>query len=223
MDLSKPILSIETSGILCGVSVYFDDGKYFTVNIHQKNVHAEKLFECIDSVITSASISLDDLCAIAISAGPGSFTGLRIGMSATKGLAFGSHLPIIPVPTFDALALQISSYLPDGTEFFIANKVNVEEIYFAKFKVIGNSYIFAEGLKIIHREELLSKVGDQLTFGTACINYDCKNFKPNVSMPDPFYVAKWSKLFGEDKVLIDYDYLEPNYLKNFIIMERKNV
>jgi len=222
MDLSKPILSIETSGILCGVSVYFDDGKYFTVNIHQKNVHAEKLFECIDSVITSASISLDDLCAIAISAGPGSFTGLRIGMSATKGLAFGSHLPIIPVPTFDALALQISSYLTDGTEFFIANKVNVEEIYFAKFKVIGNSYIFAEGLKIIHREDLISKVGDQLTFGTACINYDGKNFKPGISLPDPFYVAKWSKLFGEDKVLIDYDYLEPNYLKNFIIKERKN-
>lgn len=222
MDLTKPILSIETSGNLCGVSIYVDDTKFYTVNIFQKNAHAEKLFEGIEAAMKTASLSLKDLCAVAVSAGPGSFTGLRIGMSAAKGLAFGSGLPIIPVPTFDALALQISSYLEDGAEFIIANKVNIEEIYFAKFKVNSNSYIFVEDLKIINREELLSGAGDHLVFGTACINCIGSNFRPDVSVPDPFYVAKWSRLFGQDKALLDYDYLEPNYLKNFIIKERKN-
>ncbi|MBZ0198716.1 MAG: tRNA (adenosine(37)-N6)-threonylcarbamoyltransferase complex dimerization subunit type 1 TsaB [Ignavibacteriaceae bacterium] len=222
MDLSKPILSIETSGSLCGASVYIDDAQYYTVNVHQKNIHAERLFSCIDDAIRQSSLTLNDIGAIAVSAGPGSFTGLRIGMSAAKGLAFGSGLPIIPVPTFEALAFQISTYLKDEAEFIIANKVNIEEIYFAKFKVTGNSYIFAEDLQIIHKEEFLTRVGDDLVYGSACSDFNNYNFKSGVSVSDSFYIAKWSRYFGHDKILYDYDYLEPNYLKNLIIQERKN-
>ena len=92
---------------------------------------------------------LKNISAVAVSSGPGSFTGLRIGMSAAKGLAFGVSLPIISVPTFEALAFQLSNGLADGTEFIIANKVNSEEIYFAKFKVKSNNYIFAQDLQIV--------------------------------------------------------------------------
>lgn len=223
MDLLKPILSIETSGSLCGASVFIDDAQYYTVNVHQKNVHAERLFSSIDDVVKQSTLSLNDMSAVAVSAGPGSFTGLRIGMSAAKGIAFGAGLPIVPVPTFEALAFQISAYLEAGVEFIIANKVNIEEIYFAKFKVTGNSYIFAEDLQIIHKEEFLSRAGSNLVFGSACAGFNKNNFRPGITAPDSYSIAKWSRFFGQEKILHNFDYLEPNYLKNMIIQERKNV
>ena len=73
-------------------------------------------------------------------------------MSAVKGLAFASTLPVIAVPTFEALALQAAKFIPDKvTQFVIANKVNIEEIYFSKFQIKGNNYIFVENLQIIKR------------------------------------------------------------------------
>jgi tRNA threonylcarbamoyladenosine biosynthesis protein TsaB len=177
-----------------------------------KNAHAEKIFELIDSAIKLAGISFSSLDGIAVSSGPGSFTGLRIGLSAAKGIAFGASLPIIPVPTFDALALQISQYLPDRTRFFIANKVNMDEVYFAGFQVIGNNYIFTENLEIIKREDLL-KTGNNIIFGNAADN--------NISAPDALYIAKWSRQSGSEKAVYEFDDLEPAYHKNFIIKENK--
>ena len=79
MSEDKPILSIETSESICGVCVFFTETKYFESQIYLKNSHAEKLFEIIDYVMRSAGIETSDLDKIAVSSGPGSFTGLRIG------------------------------------------------------------------------------------------------------------------------------------------------
>ena len=221
----KPILSIETSESLCGACVYFSDDKYFETNVRLKNSHAEKLFETIDFVVKSAGIGINDLDAIAVSAGPGSFTGLRIGMSAAKGIAFGSSLPIVPVPTFEAMALQLSSMLPENTIFTVANKVNTEEIYFAKFQIKSNNYIFTEDLRIVNHNRFLEESKGTLVFGNALKNLfdDGNSEQRNISAPLPVYVAKWCKLFGKNLMAFNFDYLEPNYLKNFIIKERKNV
>jgi len=225
----KPILSIETSGGLCGVCAYFDDQKYFESSAHLKNSHAEKLFGLVDFVVKSSGFQLKDFEAIAVSAGPGSFTGLRIGMSAAKGIAFGSSLPIIPVPTFEALAFQICSYLSDGEEFIIANKVNLEEIYYAKFRSNislidkSNNYIFVENLKILKRTEFQSLKKDCLIFGNveSSSNDFIKHVRIKMEAPSSFYVARWSRYFGKDFLTEDYDYIEPNYLKNFIVKEHK--
>ncbi len=224
MNEIKPILSIETSESLCGVCVYFDDNKYFETNVHLKNAHAEKLFAAINSTLDAAKTDIIDIGAIAVSNGPGSFTGLRIGMSAAKGLAFAANIPIIPVPTFEALALQISTYNENGKEFIIANKVNSEEIYYAKFQIKSNNYIFVDNLSIIKREEFSNIAKNALIFGNVKIkNDDNKEIQiVNIATPNPFYVAKWGRLFGTDLLTYNYDYLEPNYLKNFIIKVRKN-
>jgi tRNA threonylcarbamoyladenosine biosynthesis protein TsaB len=210
MSSEKPILAIETSESTCAAAVYFSGEKYFEVNIKLKNSHAEKLFEVIDYIISSAGTSLKDFDSIAVSAGPGSFTGLRIGMSAAKGLAFGASLPLIIVPTFEALALQLSSFLPLHSEFAIANRVNSQELYFAKFKVLTNSYIFTSDLIIINREELENKRGGILLFGNAS---DEETERYSISRPGAEFVAKWAESFG--KKVFDFDYIEPNYFKNF--------
>ncbi len=224
MNEDKPILSIETSNSICGACVYFSDTKFFESQIYLKNSHAEKLFETIDYVIRAAGIETGDLGGIAVSSGPGSFTGLRIGLSAAKGIAFGSSLPIIPVPTYEAMALQLSSILPAGSEFIIANKVNMEEIYYAKFKINLNNYIFVENLRIINHDDFRNLAENALIFGNVNLNSSSKRIEGNniFIAPSPLYVAAWSKIFSSELITYDYEYLEPNYLKKFIIKERKN-
>lgn len=209
MNELKPILAIETSGKTCGVCLYFNEEKLFEQEIVLKHSHSDKLFEIIENVLNLGVASLSDLKCLAVSAGPGSFTGLRIGMSAAKGLALGAGLPIVPVPTFEALALQLSLLLPSDSEFVIANKVNSEELYFARFKIIPNSYIFVQNLKVIKKEELQKLAGEAMILGDIVKN--------RVSVPSVRYVAKWCELFGSDLLTLNYDFIEPNYLKNFIV------
>lgn len=213
--MNKPILAIETSDNICGASVYFSAEKYFSSKVSAKYSHSEKLFEVIDSVISISGIHKAEIALIAISEGPGSFTGLRIGMSAVKGLAFGLSIPVIPVPTFEALALQLASVY-DDEEIIIANKINTEEVYFAKFHLKTNSYIFTEELKILQKNILDSVVGTNKKFGNA-FGTD------NITSPDPEFIAKWAEKFGEKLMTNDIDNLEPHYLKNFIVKEKKNV
>ena len=223
---NQPVLAIETSQSLCSTCVYFSENKYYEMNFKLKNTHAEKLFESVEIVFSSAKIKINDIGAIVVSAGPGSFTGLRIGMSAAKGMAFGLSLPIIPVPTFEALALQICGFIPDETEFIIANKINTEEIYFAKFQKNGANYIFKENLQILNHEEIKDKLNSTLIFGNASLDSGNNLFSirqnKDLLSPNAKYVAKWSELFGKDKVLNNYEYLEPTYVKNFIVKEKKN-
>ncbi len=224
---NNPILSIETSQNLCSTCIYFSENKFFEMNFKLKNAHAEKLFESIEYVINSAAITINDITAIAVSSGPGSFTGLRIGMSAAKGIAFGLSLPIIPVPTFEALSLQICNYIPINTEFIIANKVNVEEIYYAKIKKTSSGYIFLEDLKVLNHTEINNKVGNTLIFGNASLDSGNNllhiSQSTNIASPNAKFVAQWCDYFGKNKILYNYEYLEPTYIKNFIIKERKNV
>ncbi len=133
MVKNQKILAIETSNELCSAALVFDQNNFDERNILLKHVHSEKLIPAIDELLNSNKISAKDLTSIAVSIGPGSFTGLRIGLTAAKAIAFASDLPIIPVPTFSALALEISDYIKDNTEFFIINNANIEECYFSKY------------------------------------------------------------------------------------------
>lgn len=214
MIKEKPVLAIETSGEICGAAVYFSENKYTETNLRIKNVHSEKLLGVIDNCLKSAGVELKDVSAIAVSSGPGSFTGLRIGMSTAKALAFGLELPVIAVPTFDALALQISAFLPSGQEFIVANKVNVEEIYYSRMKKSPEGVIeYVEQLQLLESGKLAEKIAEsgvgELVFGNSMNG--SQNAYPNAAS-----VARWAYKFGKDLVSYDYDFLEPMYLKNFV-------
>lgn len=218
-----PLLAIETSDSVCGVCIYFNEEKFFASKLVLKHSHAEKLFEVINSVLSMASIKQNELKSIAVSNGPGSFTGLRIGMSAAKGIAQALLIPIIPVPTFEALALQISTYLPENSLFIISTKVGRDEAYFAKFQIKGNNYIFRQELKIIPISELNSLAEYLQIFGNIFESSPEKYFNSKtISAPDPEFIARWAATFGIDKGTMDFDLLEPNYLKDFIVKEKKN-
>lgn len=215
---NKPILAFETSENICGVCIYFSDAKYFSTSVNLKHSHSEKIFELTDFLFKNANIKPAELDSIAVSEGPGSFTGLRIGFSAAKGIAYGANLPILPVPTYEAFALQLSTILKENDEFIISNRVNKEEVYFTRFQIRGNNYIFGEDLTILTKDLFVKKSEGFKVFGNSSVLSGKPVEYPSV--PDPLFIAKWAVNFGGDRKTFNYDFLEPNYLKDFIIKEK---
>ena len=101
------ILCLETSTTNCSVAVAVD-GRIIALQEDNNNQysHAEKLHPFIDQVLAKSGTLKSSLEAIAVSKGPGSYTGLRIGVSAAKGLCFAIDVPLIAIPTLEALAHQ---------------------------------------------------------------------------------------------------------------------
>jgi tRNA threonylcarbamoyl adenosine modification protein YeaZ len=100
------ILAIETATELCGVALVDRHTCIASRTVVEKNIHSERLMVLVDEVLREAGIAVGALSGIAVSIGPGSFTGLRIGLSAAKGLAYARSLPLLAVPTLDALAYE---------------------------------------------------------------------------------------------------------------------
>jgi tRNA threonylcarbamoyladenosine biosynthesis protein TsaB len=113
------ILSIETSGHICGVSISNSDGFLSFKNVNEKNTHDRILAEMTRQILSEAGIRLSNISAIALSGGPGSFTGLRIGCAFAKGICFDNNIKLIHVDTMSALAY---SYLS------VNNDINYQKI-----------------------------------------------------------------------------------------------
>lgn len=204
---------METSGELCSIGIFFSKEKYFMTQSYGKMSHSKVIFPSIDALLSLAKLWTKDLGVIAVSIGPGSFTGLRIGLAAAKGIAFGSSLPIVPVPSFEAIALQCLDYLPHDKPVAIAIKVNHDEVYFNSFTMKENSFNFTGEIKIIKKSELSGSFNDYYLV-TDMKEPGLDRFN-KLSRPSAFYVALWSFLYGEKCELTDFDYLEPLYVKDF--------
>ncbi|MHC1737553.1 MAG: tRNA (adenosine(37)-N6)-threonylcarbamoyltransferase complex dimerization subunit type 1 TsaB [Ignavibacteriaceae bacterium] len=211
--INKPVLALETSGELCSIGLFFSKEKYFMTQSYGKMSHSKIIIPSVEGLLSLANLRTEDLGSIAVSIGPGSFTGLRIGLAAAKGIAFGASLPIIPVPSFEAIALQCIDYLPDDKPVAITIKVNHDEVYFNSFTINENSFNFTDEIRIIKKSELSGSFNDYyLVTDMKVPGLDKFN---KLSQPSAYYVALWSYLFGEKYKLTDFDYLEPMYVKDF--------
>ncbi|MEJ1236477.1 tRNA (adenosine(37)-N6)-threonylcarbamoyltransferase complex dimerization subunit type 1 TsaB [Chryseolinea sp. T2] len=98
------LLSLETSTDVCSVAVHKDGALVAIAEVHIGQAHASKLALLIKEVMTIAGTTMKDLNGVAVSAGPGSYTGLRIGTSTAKGLCYALDVPLISVGTLDIMA-----------------------------------------------------------------------------------------------------------------------
>ena len=101
------ILAIDSSSLVASVAVVQDDIMTAEYTINHKKTHSQTLLPMIDEIVKMADINLEDIDAIAVSGGPGSFTGLRIGSATAKGLGLVWNKPLIHVPTVDAMAYNL--------------------------------------------------------------------------------------------------------------------
>lgn len=98
------VLAIDTTAVAASAALVDDNGIIAVFNVNNKLTHSQKLLPMIDSVLSQSGYSIEDVDLFAVSAGPGSFTGVRIGISAIKGLAFAHDVPCVSVSSLEALA-----------------------------------------------------------------------------------------------------------------------
>jgi tRNA threonylcarbamoyladenosine biosynthesis protein TsaB len=101
------ILSLETSATACSVALHEDGKTVKTLEVHEGQAHAAKLAVLIDEIFKETQTEIAGLKAVAVSAGPGSYTGLRIGTSTAKGICFALSIPLIAINTLESLAFQV--------------------------------------------------------------------------------------------------------------------
>jgi tRNA threonylcarbamoyladenosine biosynthesis protein TsaB len=101
------LLAVETSTLAGGVALLEDEGLRGEYLLDVRATHSERLMPAIDRLLNDAGWTAADLQALAVAVGPGSFTGLRIGLSAVKGLGLALGIPIAAVPTLDAMAAAL--------------------------------------------------------------------------------------------------------------------
>lgn len=214
------IICIETATTNCSVSVAID-GKTIALKENSDSYsHAEKLHLFIEDAMKKASLNLKDLDAIAISKGPGSYTGLRIGVSAAKGLCFSLDKPLISVPTLVSLSKQICP----AKNGFIVPMLDARrmEVYSAVFDHHGNQIreIQAEILNETSFLEYLDKgkvhfVGDGVEKFKAVQAHENAVFWEGTLPSSKEMTAIAEEKFIEND-FEDVAYFEPFYLKDFV-------
>lgn len=107
------VIAIETATMAGSIAIVDNARVISEITLNVRATHSEKLMAAIDRLLCDSGLAIDDMNGVAVSIGPGSFTGLRIGLSAAKGLSYASGKPLIGIPTLNALALNMafSSYL----------------------------------------------------------------------------------------------------------------
>ncbi len=219
------ILSIETSTTNCSVSLSKEGETLVLKEDHNKNYsHAESLHVFIDDVIKDAGISKSSIDAIAVSKGPGSYTGLRIGVSAAKGLSFALGKPLISVSTLEALAHQIN--IDEGVIIPMLDArrmeayVTVFDAHYKSLQPIEAHIIDENSFSEYLNEYQVYFLGNAIEKTKSVISSGNANFIENTlpSANEMSYLA-YEKYKKSD--IEDVAYFEPFYLKDFIALKSK--
>lgn len=132
------ILAIDSTAIVASVALCDNDKLLAVYTVNNGNTHSETLLPMIESILKQSKLTAKDIGLFAVSNGPGSFTGVRIGCATAKGLAFGRNVPCMGVSTLEALAYNLK-----GSDGIICPVMNARrnQVYNALFKFEGNKLV----------------------------------------------------------------------------------
>ncbi|MFA0412558.1 tRNA (adenosine(37)-N6)-threonylcarbamoyltransferase complex dimerization subunit type 1 TsaB [Vibrio renipiscarius] len=130
--MSAKILALDTATENCSVALLINDKVYFRSEVAPRD-HTKLILPMVDEVLKEAGICLTDLDALAFGRGPGSFTGVRIGIGIAQGLAFGAELPMLAISTLEAMA-QGAYRLNGATQVASAIDARMSEVYWGRYR-----------------------------------------------------------------------------------------
>jgi tRNA threonylcarbamoyladenosine biosynthesis protein TsaB len=219
------ILNIETATTNCSVSLAKEGT---VIGLKEDNnlsySHAERLHVYIDEVLKTANVSKNQLSAIAISKGPGSYTGLRIGVSAAKGLCYALKIPLISIPTLEALAHQVE--YPNGVVVAMLDARRLEvysAIYDSNFQETRTTeaeIITSESYRELLESSAVYFIGNGVAKTKALITHQNAHFIEN-KLPSAKQMCALSFDKFKSNTFEDVAYFEPFYLKDFIAIPSK--
>ena len=219
------ILNIETATKNCSVSIANKGEVVVLIELNDLNYsHAEKLHPFINQALKEAKVSIRDIDAVAVSKGPGSYTGLRIGVSAAKGICFSINKPLISIETLRSLSVSIS----------------VNDAYIIPMLDARRMEVYAAVFDKHHKKirEIKAEIIDETSFSDVLDRgkvyflgdgaHKCKEIithKNAIFMDDKFPSSKEMATLSYDKYkkedIENLAYFEPFYLKDFIVIPEK--
>jgi len=220
------ILNIETATTNCSVSISKEGEVVALKEFNSPNYsHSEKLHVFIQDIVAKADLAFSDLDAVAVSKGPGSYTGLRIGVSASKGLCFSLDIPLISIPTLESMANQ---YKGEGVDFIIplldARRMEVySEVYdrnLEKVRETRAEIVEADSFKDYAAQGKVLLMGSGAAKCIDVLGNQKFSFEPTlVPSAKELSILSYKKLLKKD--FEDVAYFEPFYLKDFILQQKK--
>lgn len=149
------ILGVDSSGMVASAAIVDEEIVVAEYSVNHKKTHSETLLPMIDEIIKMTDSNLEDFDAIAVAAGPGSFTGLRIGAATVKGLGYAIEKPIIPVPTCHGLAYNMW-----GTDAIVCPIMDARrnQVYTGIYEFVDDELVVLEEQDAVAIEALVEKL-----------------------------------------------------------------
>ncbi|MFM6953845.1 MAG: tRNA (adenosine(37)-N6)-threonylcarbamoyltransferase complex dimerization subunit type 1 TsaB [Sphingobacteriaceae bacterium] len=220
------ILQLETGTSSCSVALAADGQVLAIKEQHEANIHASHLTLFIDEVLKAANRSYEELDAVAVSMGPGSYTGLRIGVSTAKGLCFALDIPLLAIPTLQAMASAKQHLASKNTLLCPMIDARRMEVYSG---VYDANLIALENVKAVILDEHSFDAFDEYTLiflGDGAEK--CKTlysdplryrFEAHVNSAADMTSLAFEKFTNGE--IEDLAYFEPYYLKDFMVTQPK--
>ena len=158
------ILGLDSSGIVASVAIVEDDVLIAEYTVNYKKTHSQTLLPMLDEIAKMTELDLNSIDAIAVAAGPGSFTGLRIGSATAKGLGLALDKPLVGIPTVEALAYNL--YDVNGLICPIMD-ARRKQVYTGIYRYEDHRLMTVKDQMAVGIEELLSmlnEMGEAVTF-----------------------------------------------------------
>lgn len=217
------ILFIETSTVLCSTALS-EDGKIVSERKNAERQHAALTAPFIKEMLDERGLTVKDCSAVCVSMGPGSYTGLRVGVSTAKGLCFGAGVPLLAVGSLDTLVWQAitGGLLPEGCRYIVPMiDARRMEVYTAVFTPDGKQVSETEP-KVVDSgsfADILAE-GPVLFIGDGAEKCSTEITSPNATFvhacPEAKSMLVPATRLLEEKKFEDVAYFEPFYLKQFV-------
>tara|TARA_Y100001970_G_C14234707_1_gene861060 strand:- start:2812 stop:3429 length:618 start_codon:yes stop_codon:yes gene_type:complete len=195
--MNKYILSIETTTNICSVAL-FNNMELISIKEDENRNHSELLGKFVENIFKESKVDIKSLDAIALSIGPGSYTGLRIGLSFSKGMAFSLNKPIIPINTINSLNDSIN----DDSNYFVVLPAYKDYFFIQEYK---------DGTKL--NDILFNKIdfikGDETIYG-----YSNDKLEKNINniVPSSINIANVAYKYYDKYICHDIKSIKPNYI-----------
>ncbi|OWK70801.1 tRNA (adenosine(37)-N6)-threonylcarbamoyltransferase complex dimerization subunit type 1 TsaB [Pedobacter sp. AJM] len=222
------ILQIETATQVCSVALSIDGKTIILKEESGQNLHAANLTLFIEEVIRKAGLTYQDVDAVAVSKGPGSYTGLRIGVSTAKGLCYALEKPLIAIETLEMMAAGFMMENP-AYEALICPMIDARrmEVYAATFDA-SLKLLEPTSAKIIDEtsfadllaQHQVSFLGDGAAKCAEALNHPNAVFHPSNFNSAQYMSALAFNAFNQS-CFEDVAYFEPFYLKDFVVTQPK--
>ena len=208
---SRIILSLETSSTICSAAIIENGEILSCVEEVCPREHIEKLPSFVKKAFDKSNKTVSNIDAIAVSIGPGSFTGLRIGLGFSKGMAFSRGLPIIPVPTMLSLAYSLKNKEPKNGILFSHSK----KVFYQCFEWKNNIPSVRGDAMVTDIESIMKK--EELDFHSNCESFFQDDVKIISASHSSRHIALLASKFYDDWLIRKPYELVPDYIAPFII------